>query len=241
MGTIVGVDVRDPGLPPELLDAVFAYLHDIDRRFSTFKPDSEISRLGRAELTVAEASPDVRAVLALCDDLCRTSGGYFDAWAHRSDGRLDPSGVVKGWSIEEAARKIEAAGGLNFSINGGGDVVARGGPEPGRAWRVGIRHPKRADRVAAVLAINDGAVATSGAYERGDHIVDPHTRRPPRGLLSVTVVGPSLTYADAYATTAFAMGPEGLAWVAGHVGYGAYGITADERVIWTSEIDLILA
>jgi thiamine biosynthesis lipoprotein len=241
MGTIIGVDVRDLGLPPEVLDAVFAYLHDVDRRFSMFKPDSEISRLGREELTEAEASPDVRVVLELCDDLWRTSGGYFDVRTHRPDGRLDPSGLVKGWSIEEAARKIEAAGGRNFSINAGGDVVARGEPEAGRAWRVGIRHPRRADRVAAVLAIHDGAVATSGTYERGDHIIDPHTGRPPWGLLSVTVVGPSLTYADAYATTAFAMGPEGLAWVAGHGGYGAYGITPDERAIWTSEVELLLA
>jgi FAD:protein FMN transferase len=241
MGTMVGIDVRDPGLASEVLDAVFAYLHDIDRRFSTFKPDSEISRLGRAELTEGQASPDVREVLALCDDLCRTSGGYFDARGHRPDGRLDPSGLVKGWSIEEAAGRLEAAGGRNFTVNAGGDVVARGSPVPGRAWRVGIRHPKQPDRVAAVLAIHDGAVATSGAYERGDHVVDPHTRRPPSGLLSVTVVGPSLTYADAYATTAFAMGLQGLAWVAEHAGYGAYGITTDERSVWTAEIERILA
>lgn len=156
------------------------------------------------------------------------------------DGGLDPSGLVKGWSIEAAGDILGLAGARNFSINAGGDVIARGEPEPGRPWRVGIRHPELADRLAAVLEVRDLAVATSGAYERGEHIRDPHTGRPPRGLRSVTVVGPSLTYADAYATAAFAMGADGLPWVARHPGYGVYGITDDESVQFTPDIERLL-
>jgi thiamine biosynthesis lipoprotein len=240
MGTVVTFDVRDPDVDEVALDRAIELLHDVDARFSTFLDDSEISRLDRGDLRVDGCSPDVRHVLALCDDLRRTSGGYFDARRHRSDGGLDPSGLVKGWSIEEASLVLEAAGARNYAINAGGDVVAMGSPEPGRPWRVGIRHPRLADRLAATLSVNDRSVATSGAYERGDHIRDPHTGLPPRGLLSMTVVGSSLTWADAYATAAFCMGGDGLAWVAGHPGYGACAITADERVIWTPLLDDLL-
>ncbi len=240
MGTMVGIDVRDP-VGPAILDDAFAYLHAIDARFSPYRPDSEISRLARGELDEAACGDDVRLVLALCDDFQRTTGGYFDARRHRLDGRLDPSGLVKGWSVEEASLLIEAAGARNFAINAGGDIIAAGEREPDRPWRIGIRHPGRIDRLAVVLAVRDAAVATSGAYERGAHILDPHTGRPPRALQSITVVGPSLTYADVYATTAFAMGPEGPAWVASHAGYGAFGVTADDRVVWTPLMERFFA
>ena len=95
-------------------------------------------------------------------------------------------------------------------------------------------------RVARVLLLRDGAVATSGIYERGLPIVDSRTGRPPSGLLSLTVVGPSLTYADAFATAAFAMGPDGVAWVARQQGYGAFAVTEDHRSVWTPLIDRLL-
>lgn len=241
MGTVVSVSVRSPDLDRAALHRLFAYLHEVDRRFSPYKPDSEVSRLIRGELSEADASPDLRAILGLCEDLHRTSGGYFDIRSHRADGRPDPTGLVKGWAVEQASWLLESAGARDYHLNAGGDVIAAGEAEPGRAWRVGIRHPRQVDRLAAVLAVRDRAVATSGAYERGQHIVDPHTGRPPQGLTSLTVVGPSLTWADAYATAGFAMGLEGLGWVAGHPGYGAYGITEDDRVLWTAELDGLLA
>jgi FAD:protein FMN transferase len=76
-------------------------------------------------------------------------------------------------------------------------------------------------------------VATSGACERGEHIVDPHTGRPPEGVLSVTVLGPDLATADAYATAAFAMGRAGPAWTAALGRYDAITILADGRVLST--------
>ena len=182
MGTAISVDVREGNLDPGDLDAAFACLREVDARFSTYRPDSEISRLRRGEIGEHECSADVRHVLALCDDLHRTSGGFFDARGHRADGGPDPTGVVKGWAAEEAAWMIAEAGARRFAINAGGDIVVRGGVGPHEPWRVGIRHPHRPDRVAAVVLLRDAAIATSGAYERGEHIVDPHTGRAAASL-----------------------------------------------------------
>jgi thiamine biosynthesis lipoprotein len=228
MGMPIGIDLVDgDGVEVE---PAFAWLHEVDATFSTYRDDSDVSRLGRGELTLAECRPAVDEVLTRCLARARETGGFFSA---RAAGRLDPSGLVKGWAIDGAAARLAAAGAERFCINAGGDVIARGRPAPDRAWRVGVRHPLELDRLAAVLAVEDLAVATSGEYERGAHIVDPHTGNPPTGLLSVTVVGPDLATADAYATAAFAMGAEGPAWTATLAGYDAMCITSDHRVLST--------
>lgn len=233
MGTAIGIDVRGHGVDPAAVDAAFDLLRDVDARFSPYLADSEVSRLIRGELDEVDRAPDLRSILGLCEDLRRTSDGAFDIRRHRPDGRPDPTGLVKGWALEEASLILDAAGATDFSINGGGDIVTRGGAAPGQPWRIGIRHPHQADKVAAVLLLSGQAIATSGGYERGDHIVDPRSGGVPRELLSLTVVGPSLTYADAYATAGFVMGLDGPAWVHAHDGYGAYAISADDRAIWT--------
>jgi thiamine biosynthesis lipoprotein len=237
MGTVVSFDVRAPFVEDAAIDAACAVLHDIDRRFSLYRDDSELGLLAAGRLTEDALSDDVRWVLAACDDLTRTSGGAFDARRHRPDGVVDPTGLVKGWAVEEAVRRLDIAGAVNCLVGAGGDFVARGEPEPGLPWRIGIRHPEIVDRVAAVVGVRTGAVATSGLYERGDHIRDPRTGAIPRDLLSMTVVGPDLTWADAYATAAFTMGIEGLGWVESHPGYGAIGITAGREVLWTPTAD----
>ena len=233
MGTVVSLDLRDDDVPDDVVDAALASLHDVDRRFSMWKPDSEVSRLARGEVDESQVSADVREVLRLCEDLRLASGGVFDARRWRDDGLLDPTGLVKGWAAERAALILDAAGADRYSLNTGGDAVVRGEPEPGRGWRVGIQHPRQRDKVAAVVAISDLAVATSGAYERGQHIVDARTGQPPSDVLSMTVIGASLTLADAYATAAFAMGRAGLGWIAGIPGYSACAITTERLVMDT--------
>ena len=244
MGTTVSIDVRPPLVAPGILDDVVEQLRDVDARFSTYRADSEVSRLAGGEIDLEHCSLDVRHVMAACEHLAVETGGAFDARRHRPDGRLDPSGFVKGWAVEEAAWLIDSAGGRNYWINAGGDIVARGEAEPGRQWRVGIRHPDRADQVAAVLAVSDRAIATSGSYERGEHVRDPRAAgRAAVGLRSVTLVGPGLAFTDAYATAVFAMGRDGLRWLASEpetADYAAYAITDDGRVIWTEGMERYL-
>jgi thiamine biosynthesis lipoprotein len=227
MGMPIVVDVRD-ATSDELLDDLFDWFREVDQRFSTFKERSEISRLNRGELTVAECHDDVRYVLARCDELREETAGFFDA-RYRSLLEVDPSGLVKGWSVDRGGELLEARGIENYSINAGGDIRTRGAALPEAAWRTGIQHPVLHDRIAAVVEANDLALATSGTYVRGEHIVDPHTGLPPSGLLSVSIAGPDLATADAYATAAFAMGEAGAAWTATLRPYESFTILADER------------
>jgi FAD:protein FMN transferase len=240
MGTVISIDLRSDAIPPEAVNDAFAYLREVDARFSPFRHESEIERLSRGELRLAQASDDVQAVAALCRELAVETDGAFDAWGHRPDGSFDPTGVVKGWALDGAAAILRAAGATSFAINGGGDVIVAGGAAPGRPWRVGIRHPLQADRIAAVLELVDSAVATSGDYERGAHIVDPATGFPVTGLLGVSVAASFLSRADALATAVFAMGAAGPRWFAGRQG-AVLAITEDARVLTTPAMDRLLA
>lgn len=240
MGTTVTIDVRPPFVASTAIDDAVEWFHDVDRRFSLFRADSEASRLSDGRLRLDDASPNLRAIVALADVVRDRSDGYFDARRHRDDGRLDPTGIVKGWSVDEAIAILRLGGASNVQVAAGGDLVAAGEATPGRPWRIGVRHPDEPLKVAAVLEVSGLAVATSGQYERGGHIRDPHTGRVPDELASVTVVGPSLALADAYATAAFAMGERGVAWVARQAGYGGLAITRDRRVVWSPLVDGLL-
>lgn len=224
MGTAITIDVLDFDGPGEsLLAETVAWFHEVDRRFSTYRPDSEVLRVDRGELGLADASADLRRVMAACEELKDQTRGYFDAYA---SGRLDPSGYVKGWSVEVASDRLAAAGAGNHCINAGGDVRVRGTGPDGGLWRIGITHPWERLKVAWVVAGTDMAVATSGTYERGLHVIDPFTGLPADFLCSVSLTGPSIAVADAYATAALAMGERGIAWLATLSGYESAVITA---------------
>jgi thiamine biosynthesis lipoprotein len=238
MGTVVSIELADDQPPEQLRDMIAEvcdWLHEVDARFSTYKAESEVSRLRRGEITVADCSDDLRHVLDVCADLWRDTDGYFDAYA---GGPLDPSGYVKGWSVEVASARLAAAGSVRHYINAGGDIRMRGGNPDGEPWRVGIRHPWEADKVSWVLAVTEGAVATSGTYERGHHVINPRTGKPAQGLRSVTVVGADLSIADAYATAALAMGEAGISWLARRAaeGYQSALVTDDGRAFSSAEL-----
>jgi FAD:protein FMN transferase len=221
-----GGDGADGTVSAGTAEPVFDWLREVDARFSPFRADSEVSRLDRGEPAPHELSPELAEVLALCEEYRVATGGAFDV---RLPGRgLDPCAMVKGWAVQRAAELLTDRGAKRLCLNAGGDVAATGGP-----WRVGVRHPERADRLCTVLEITDGAVATSARYERGDHILDGRTGRPATGLLSLTVVAPSLTEADATATAAFALGAEGIEWAASREGCEIFAVDADRRVFRT--------
>ncbi len=231
MGTAVTIDVRGGPPPPGAIDEFVRSLHEVDAVFSPYRPESAVCRFGRGELRLADAPADLRWVVEQCEVLRDATGGFFDA---RATGGFDPSALVKGWAVQRAADRLRVAGVTDFCVTAGGDVATRGEAEPGEPWRVGIRHPRQPAAVAAVVEARHGlAVATSGAYERGEHILVPGTRRPPRGVLSVTVTGPDLGTADAYATAAFAMGLDGPRWTLGLGAYQAMTILADDTVLST--------
>jgi thiamine biosynthesis lipoprotein len=233
MGMPVVLDVRDD-VDDDVALRVFDWLRWVDATFSTYKEDSEISRINRGELAPADADPEVRAVLERCEELRVETRGYFDIRTPGWQG-MDPSGLVKGWSVDRAAAILDDTGVHNYAVNAGGDMILRGRAVPEPCWRVGIQHPVLGDRVAAVVEATDLAVATSGGYARADHVVDPHAGAPPSGVLSVTVCGPDLGTADAFATAAFAMGTAGPQWTARLPrGYEAMTILADEVVFSTA-------
>jgi FAD:protein FMN transferase len=234
MGFPISLVVEDEDATAAAAEPAFDWLRAVDARFSPFRADSEVSRLDRGELAPHELSAELTEVLDLCEEYRVATGGAFDV---RLPGRgLDPCAMVKGWAVQRAAELLTDRGAKKLCLNAGGDVAATGGP-----WRVGVRHPERADRLCTVLEITDGAVATSARYERGDHILDGRTGRPATGLLSLTVVAPSLTEADATATAAFAMGAEGVAWAAGRAGCEVFAVDAEQRVFRTAGLRVAAA
>lgn len=214
MGTHIGIQVI--GAAREVEDAVagcFAELRHVDETFSPYRADSQVSRIADGRLDLDDAGGEVRAVASACVDLESVTDGRFSAWWNR---RFDPSGYVKGWAVERAARRHLAPllerGAEAVGINAGGDVQVFTADDSDWTWRVGIADPRRPDRLAATLELADGAVATSGVAERGAHIVDPRTGMPARGIAAATVVAAGLTLADVWATTAVISGPDDVAW-----------------------------
>jgi thiamine biosynthesis lipoprotein len=226
MGTVFSI-VADAG---DGIPAAVARLHAIDAKFSTYRPDSAISRMARGERVAYD--DEVAEVLERCAEVEAETAGAFSA---RPGGRLDPSGWVKGWAIGEVSRLLAEAGSQSHLVVGGGDVQARGEAEAGRSWTVGIADPLHPDRFAALVSGSDFAVATSGTAERGHHIFDPATGLPASGFASVTLIGERIAYTDAYATAVFAMGPEsGLEWVEKREGLEAYAVLPGGRTVETA-------
>ncbi|WP_230487217.1 FAD:protein FMN transferase [Nocardioides anomalus] len=187
-----------------------AALRDVDRVFSTYRPESFVSRLGRGEVAVDDGPPEVAEVLALGEVARLQSYGAFDV---RRGGVLDPTGVVKGWAVERAARPLRALPDTDVCLSAGGDLVAHVADPDAPPWRIGIEDPHDPTRVVAVVPVRAGAVATSGLAHRGGHVVDARTGAVPDAVASVTVVHDDLTWADLDATAAFALGRDAARWL----------------------------
>lgn len=228
MGTVVSFSV-DAGGASEAdvrgsVDAACRLLHRLDGIFTTWSLESPMNRLRRGELTLSEAPPEVRVVLDLCAEARDVSHGWFDPWA--MPGGVDPTGLVKGWAVEVACDLVRQSGAAAGLLNGGGDLAGFGKPHASEPWRIGVRHPWDASAFACVVEI-DQAIATSGSYERGPHLVDPRGRQPAVAAASATVRGPSLAMADALATALAVGGDAVLALIGELPGYDAYLIRSD--------------
>jgi thiamine biosynthesis lipoprotein len=215
MGMAISMDFRDP-VRQKVVDEIVRWFHEVDATYSTYKLESPVSQYGVGHLTRAELAPEINDVLALCETIRRDSDGDFDPWSvpAPNGSRFDPSGIVKGWAVECAAEMLESHDCANFCINAGGDIAVRGTKEPDVPWRIGVRHPYSPRQFAKVLEVSGPVgIATSAMYERAGHIINPGTGQPSAAIASATVVGPNLTFADAYATTVFVKGKDGLPWL----------------------------
>jgi thiamine biosynthesis lipoprotein len=235
MGMPITVEVIGAG-DDDVTERVFDYLAAVDRRFSTYRADSEISAINRAERDLADCSSEMREVLSLAEATRRDTDGYFDI--RRPDGTLDPSGIVKGWAIRNAAAIIAASGARDFYVEAGGDIQSRGMNAAGKPWSVGIRNPFKQDGFIKVVYPRGRGIATSGTYARGQHIYDPHRPQCPiEEIVSLTVIGPDVLEADRFATAAFAMGRAGIHFIEATPGLEGYLVDRNGRATLTSGLD----
>lgn len=232
MGMPVTIEVTDESATQALLDAAFDYFEYVDRTFSTYRDDSEISRINRRELSLADASPDMQTVFALAEQTRLDTDGYFNIL---HDGIYDPSGVVKGWAIYNAAELLRRRGAQNFFVDAGGDVQVSGQNAEGESWRVGIRNPFEPVEIVKAVSLTDCGIATSGTYVRGSHIYNPMDDDDPLAeIVSLTIIGPDVCEADRFATAAFAMGRQGVFFVESLPGFEGYMIDRDGRATFTT-------
>jgi thiamine biosynthesis lipoprotein len=231
MGMPITVEIVDPGMTEADIENVFAYFRTVDEIFSTYKEHSEISKINRGELCEEEYSDDMKTILALSEQTKQETHGYFDI---RRNGIIDPSGIVKGWAILQAAHMLKEAGSTNFYIDAGGDIQVSG-TKAGNLWRIGIRNPFNRKENVKVLAVTDKGIATSGTAIRGQHIYNPHDPDTLlQDIVSLTVIGPNVYEADRFATAAFAMGKRGIYFIEQLPGFEGYMIDASARATFTT-------
>lgn len=218
MGMPVSIHLRGEEVDsPEAAAAVaatYAVLRGMDAIFSTHREDSDIMRLRRGEVSLKECSPFVGEAIAIGEVAQRRTGGAFTTQLPTADAGLafDPTGLVKGWAVDLAARELANLPRTSFCINAGGDLLIGahrdlplGGPGS-VTWRVGIEDPRDRSLIGGTVSLTHGAVATSGTAARGAHLYDPFAGRQVGRPGSVTVIGPTLLWADIWATALFVGG-----------------------------------
>ena len=232
LGMPITVDVSGASIG-ELIETVFGYFEHVDRRFSTYRADSEITAINRGDVPVIDWSGEMTEVFALAQQTKDETNGYFDI--RKPDGSLDPSGIVKGWAIRNAAGIVQRAGINDFFIEAGGDIQSGGKNASGHDWSVGIRNPFNADEIVKIVYPRGRGVATSGTYVRGQHIYNPHgIGSPIQDIVSLTVIGADVLEADRFATAAFAMGRDGILFVEQTPGLEGYLVDANGRATPTT-------
>lgn len=224
MGVPIIINIRDNEAKQELFDEVFNYFHYVDEKFSTYKDTSEISNINNGKIKPEEASEDMKLIFQLSEETKKISNGYFDIV--NREGKYDPSGIVKGWSIFNAANILRKRGVKNFMVEAGGDIEISGKNNEDKLWRIGIQNPfnKKREIIKKVYLSNKG-MATSGTYVRGQHVYNPFNKNVTiDDVISLTVIGPNIYEADRMATAAFAMGNDGINFIEQLDGFEGYSI-----------------
>lgn len=233
MGMPISVEIIDSNATESIFNKVFDYFTHVDEKFSTYKKTSEITAINEGRLKEDEWSGEMHLMFALCEETKKETGGYFDI--KKPDGTLDPSGLVKGWSIWQASQIIQKDGFKNFYVDAGGDIQAGGKNADGDPWTVGIKNPWDQTQNVKIVNVTTQGVATSGTYIRGLHIYNPRNgNKPANDITSLTVIGPNIYEADRFATAAFAMGVHGTHFIERLPGFEAYAIDNNKMATMTS-------
>jgi len=223
MGMPVTVEIADTSASQESLNKAFDYFTYVDRTFSTYKKDSEISRINRKEVTPSEYSDDMKLIFKLAKETKQMTHGYFDI--RTPDGGIDPSGIVKGWAVNNVANMLIAMGHKNIYVDAGADIQTSGKNAAGKEWSIGIRNPFKRTEIVKVVYPKGKGIATSGIYIRGKHIYDPFSKQAVKtDITSLTVIGPNIYEADRFATAAFAMGARWAELIKSLTGFEGYAI-----------------
>ncbi|HZL08206.1 MAG TPA: FAD:protein FMN transferase [Candidatus Dormibacteraeota bacterium] len=230
MGMPINVVIEDETADETAFREVRDYFHYVDDQYSPYKPTSEVSKINDG-LPKSKWTPEMKTILELCQQTKDQTRGYFDVFR---DGRLDPSGLVKGWAIDNAARLLKKRGLKNFYIEAGGDVQVSGHNADSQPWSIGVRNPFNKDEIVKAVEVTTEGVATSGTYIRGQHIYDPVGGTDEiTDVASLTVIGPNIYDADRFATAAFAMGKSGISFIESLEGYEGYMISSDKLATLT--------
>ena len=234
MGMPITITLEDAHTGASDLERIFAYFHQVDETFSTYKKTSEISALNRGDIAQDAVSPALQEILQLAAETTSQTGGYFSIIT--PDGSLDPSGIVKGWAIHHAAQQLQEQGFQDFLVNAGGDIQASCKSGKRRHWTIGIRNPFNVKQIVQTLRITNEGIATSGSYMRGNHIYNPLAKsKQLNEVVSLSVIGPNIYEADRFATAGFAMGREGAAFIARLNGFAGYQIDRDGIALKTAQ------
>jgi len=230
MGMPITVEVVT-GATDEIIEGVFKYFQKIDEQFSTYKPTSEISKINNG-LPKSKWTKQMELIFSLCEETKALSNGYFDI---NHKGKIDPSGLVKGWAIYNAAQLLEGEGVKDFYIEAGGDIQVNGKNADNKAWEVGIRNPFNIDEIIKVVHLKTEGMATSGSYIRGQHIYNPH--QPDQEIVdvaSLSIIAANVYEADRFATAAFAMGKQGIIFIEQMPGLEGYMVDEDGIATYSS-------
>ena len=243
-----GQSTLEAGPTDLALQAACAILHEADQIFSTYKPESSISKLAAGKTSVAECPAVVGEVWDACEAWEKRTDGWFSAFS--PDHTFDPSGLVKTWAAKRAAESLFAAGVTDFTLNAGGDVYISDAASAEFDWRIGLSKPVSiASDKAGTLTVIDlkgtefRAAATSGSAERGNHIWNPKSagREFATELLQITVVARDLVEADVWATAAFAQGLTSMARIEANEHLEAICILADGQIAATTGFAALIA
>ncbi len=228
----VTVEIADAAANQEELNKIFDYFRYVDEKFSVFKETSEISKINNGQWPEKNWSADMKEIFRLAAEAKKQTNGYFDI--RKPDGQYDPSGLVKGWAIWQAAKILEKDGFQNFYVDAGGDIQVAGKNSNGEDWSVGIKNPINQSEIVKVIYPRGAGVATSGTYIRGKHIYNPKSGQPAEEIVSLTVIGPNIYEADKFATAAFAMGWDGVNFIERLEGFEGYSIDKNGIAVMTS-------